>query len=130
VEAISGALEVCSCVHFACHAVQAPKLAMESAFLLHDGNLTVNEIAQKRLTKGQLAFLSVGHGASGLQDLPGEALHLAAALHFAGFPSVIATMWGIRDEDGPEVVKETYKYLFRDGMKIPDPSEAAAALNR
>jgi len=57
-------------------------------------------------------------------------VHLAAALHFAGFPSVIATMWGIRDEDSPKVVEETYRYLFRHGMKVPDPSDAAAALNR
>jgi CHAT domain-containing protein len=134
VEAVSSALEGCSCAHFACHAIQAPRSPMESAFLLHDGTLTINEIALKRLTSAQLAFLSVCHGASGLRDLPGEAMHLAAALNFAGFPSVIATMWGIRDEDGPEVVEGTYRYLFRDGERrkimIPDPEEAAAALNR
>jgi hypothetical protein len=53
----------------------------------------------KGFSIGQFAFLSAFHAASGLKELPGEAMHLAAGLQFAGFPSVIATMWGISDED-------------------------------
>jgi hypothetical protein len=41
----------------------------------------------------QFAFLSVFHAASGLKGHPGEAMHLATE-KYAGFPSVIATMWG------------------------------------
>jgi CHAT domain-containing protein len=57
-------------------------------------------------------------------------MHLAAGLQFAGFPSVIATMWGISDEDAPKVADRTYQYLFRNGMEGLDPSDAATALNR
>ena len=57
-------------------------------------------------------------------------MHLAAGLQFAGFPSVIATMWSIRDDDAPEVADHTYQYLFRNGLQVLDPSEAATALNR
>jgi CHAT domain-containing protein len=130
VNRVSGALDSCSWVHFACHGFQDPVLGMDSAFALHDGQLELSEIASKRLSKGQFAFLSACHAASGLKELPGEAMHLAAGLQFAGFPSVIATMWSICDDDAPKVADHTYRYLFRNGLQGLDPSEAATALNR
>jgi tetratricopeptide (TPR) repeat protein len=130
VNCVSNALDSCSWVHFACHGFQDSKLGMKSAFALHDGNLELSEIASKKLTNGRLAFLSACHAASGLKDLPGEAIHLAGGLQFAGFPSVVATMWKICDEDAPNVAVQTYQYLFRNGQQGPDPSEAATALNR
>lgn len=130
VNCVSHALDTCSWVHFACHGVQDPFWGMKSAFALHNGALELSQIASKRLSSGQFAFLSVCHGASGLQDLPGEAMHLAAGIQFAGFPSVIATLWSISDEDAPKVAHQTYKYLLRNGLEGRDPSEAATALNR
>jgi CHAT domain-containing protein len=130
VSRVSSALDFCSWVHFACHGSQDHILGMKSAFSLHDGHLALNEIASKRLSAGQFAFLSACHAASGVKDLPGEAMHLAAGFQFAGFPSVIATMWSIRDGDAPKVVHHTYRYLCRNGMQGLDPSEAATALNR
>jgi CHAT domain-containing protein len=102
---------------------------MKSAFALYDGSLELAHLASKRLTHGRFAFLSVCHAASGLLDLPGEAMHLAAGVQFIGFTSVIATMWGIDDEDAPKVAAHTYEYLFRNGLQKCDPSEAATALN-
>jgi CHAT domain-containing protein len=102
---------------------------MKSGFALHDGHLELGKIASKKLSHGQFAFLSACHAAAGLKDLPGEAIHLAAGLQFAGFPSVIATMWSIHDDDAPTVAECTYKYLFRNGLHVLDPSEAAMALN-
>ena len=61
--------------------------------------------------------------------LHGEAMHLAAGMQFAGFPSVIATLWSIKDEDAPRVAEHTYRYLLRNGLDKVDISEAAAALN-
>jgi tetratricopeptide (TPR) repeat protein len=129
VDAVSTALNSCSCVHLACHGFQDPKLGMKSAFALHDGFLELSEIASKKLYDRQFAFLSTCEAASGQKDLPGEAMHLAAGVQFAGFPSVIATMWRIHDEDAPKVAYHTYKYVFRNGVQGLDPSEAATALN-
>jgi CHAT domain-containing protein len=131
VDAVSSALDSCSWLHFACHGFQDPILGMKSAFALQDGHLTLGEIAKKRFTKGQFkfAFLSACHAASGLKDLPGEAMHLAAGLQFCGFPNVIATMWSIRDEDASKVADNTYRYLFRNGLQGLDSSEAAMALS-
>jgi tetratricopeptide (TPR) repeat protein len=130
VDHVSRALDTCSWVHFACHGSQDNKLGVQSGFSLHDGHLKLSEIASKKLSAGQFAFLSACHAASGLKDLPGEAMHLAASIQFAGFPSVIATLWRIRDEDAPRVADHTYRYIFRHGLQGLDPSEAAAALNR
>jgi CHAT domain-containing protein len=130
VDRVSRALDVCSWAHFACHGSQDPILGTKSAFALHDGRLELGHIASKRLTIGQFAFLSACHAASGLKELPGEAMHLAAGLQFSGFPSVIATMWGISDEDAPKVADYTYQYLFRNGLEGLRSSDAAMALNR
>jgi CHAT domain-containing protein len=130
IDRISGPLDFSSWVHFACHGIQHPTSAMNSAFALHDGHLELHQIASKRLSTGKFAFLSACHTAAGLEGLPGEAMHLAGGLQFAGFPSVIATMWGISDEDSPIVADHTYQYLLRNGLHGCDPSEAATALNR
>ena len=129
VDSVSQALDSCSWVHFACHGFQDSKVGMQSAFGLHDGHLKLEKIASKILSNGQFAFLSACHAASGLKDLPEEAIHLAAGLQFAGFPSVIATMWSICDVDAPKVADCVYQYLFRNGLQKLDPSEAATALN-
>lgn len=126
---VSSALDECSWVHFACHGLQHPTSGMKSAFVLHDGNLELGQIASKRLGLAQFAYLSVCQAASGLNELPGKAMHLAAGIQFAGFPGVIATMWSVHDEDAPKVAEHTYQYLLRNGLEGLDPSEAAAALN-
>jgi CHAT domain-containing protein len=102
---------------------------MKSAFILHNRDLELGEIASKRLSIGHFTFLSMCSAASGLRDLPGEAMHLAGGLQFVGYSSVIATMWGISDRDAPKVADHIYRYLFRNGMQGLDPSEAATALN-
>ena len=126
-DAVSAALNSCLWVHLACHTFQDPKLGMKSAFALHNGHLKLTEITSKRLSNAQFAFLSVCQAASGQNDLPG--MHLAAGLQFAGFSSVIATMWRIHDDDAPKVAENTYKHIFRDGLEGLNPSDAAAALN-
>ena len=64
VDAVSMALNSCSCVHLACHGFQDPKLGMKSAFALHDGPLELSEIASKKLLDRQFAFLSACEAAS------------------------------------------------------------------
>jgi len=129
VDRVSEALDSCAWVHFSCHGIQYQNSGINSAFVLQDGNLKLSQIASKKLSTSQFAFLSACHTAAGMNNLPGEVMHLAGGLQFIGFSSVIATMWGICDKDAPIVASHTYEYLFRNGLKGCDPSEAAAALN-
>jgi CHAT domain-containing protein len=115
-----------SWIHFACYKSQGSILGMKSGFALHNGQLELGTIAAKRLFNAQFAFLSACHAASGLKELPGEAIHLAAGLQFSGFLSVIATMWS---DDALKVAEYTYQYLFHNGLEGLNPFEAATALN-
>ncbi|KAF7970309.1 hypothetical protein HWV62_24374 [Athelia sp. TMB] len=123
------ALETCTWVHFACHGLQDMDAGIRSSFALHDGALELNDIVSKRLLNAQFAFLSVCHAASGMRALPGEAMHLAGGMQFAGFSGVVATMWAINDEDAPTVARYFYQYMLRDGIDACHSSNAAAALN-
>lgn len=57
-------------------------------------------------------------------------MHLAGGLEFAGFPSVIATLWAINDTDAPKIASYVCEHHLRNKLHSLDPSEAAAALNQ
>jgi CHAT domain-containing protein len=80
-------------VHLACHGIHDTKEAIESGFCLGDGRLTISGLMELKTENAFLAFLSACETAKGDVDQPDQALHLAAAMLFAGFKSVIATMW-------------------------------------
>ncbi|KAH9923033.1 CHAT domain-containing protein [Fomitopsis serialis] len=99
-------MQTANWVHLACHGVQDSENPIESAFILHDDMLKLSKIIQQDLDKADFAFLSACQTATGDPKLSEQAVHLAAGMLFAGFRSVIATMWSIRDEDGPEVARD------------------------
>ncbi|KAG8957703.1 hypothetical protein FRC03_009891 [Tulasnella sp. 419] len=100
-------------IHFASHGSQSLSAPFESCFHLYDEPLTLLDIVEARLPDAQFAYLSACHSASGDVRNPDEFIHLAAALQFSGFRSVIGTMYAMADVDGPLVAKEVYKYMFR-----------------
>jgi CHAT domain-containing protein len=79
-------------VHLACHGVQDSD-ALRSGFCLQDGDLTISTLMKQRLDRGLLALLSACETAKGDMQQPDQTVHLAAAMLFAGFRSVVATMW-------------------------------------
>jgi CHAT domain-containing protein len=81
-------------VHLACHAVQAEN-PLDSAFLLSDGRLSVQDLMTIRLPDAVLAFLSACQTARGSESQPDQAVHLAASMLFCGFRSVVGTMWQV-----------------------------------
>lgn len=90
-------------VHFACHAIQDPNNPTKRGFLLEDGRLSTCQTA------------------TGEENLPDESVHLAAGMMVAGYPSVVATMWSIRDVDAPRVAQAFYRRLLNnDGEMIAD----------
>lgn len=121
------AMEEYECIHLACHGVQDTVNPTESSFPLHDGPLSLAEIARKSLKNKGLAFLSACQTATGDENMPDEAIHLAAGMLVAGYPSVIATMWSINDSDAPLVADEVYGQLIQDGKL--DSNESARALH-
>ncbi|THH16518.1 hypothetical protein EW146_g4137 [Bondarzewia mesenterica] len=134
VENIVSHLPSASMVHFACHGIQHPSNPLKSALLLQDGRLKVSQIMEQSMPNASLAFLSACQTAMGDENVPDEAMHLAATLLFAGFRGVVATMWSMHDMDGPKIVDEFYRYLFEDEAGAPVPpypntTRAARALH-
>ncbi|KAJ7180462.1 CHAT domain-containing protein [Mycena filopes] len=127
---VLAALQQHSYTHFACHASQHAREPFQSAFRLHAGaQLRLLDVVQARLPQADFAFLSACETATGDVGAPDEAIHLAAAMQFAGFRSVVGTLWQMPDMDGPFVAREFYGHLFREGGGIADFRDSAAALH-
>ncbi|KAG8681352.1 hypothetical protein FRC09_017547 [Ceratobasidium sp. 395] len=125
--AVLEAIRSHSWVHLACHAEQNIDDPTKSCFQLHGGTLDLTKITEEPLKHAVFAFLSACQTATGHEDLPDEAVHLAAGMLMAGYQGVIATMWSINDRDAPVVADSVYSHLLEGG--IPDSTRAAKALH-
>lgn len=93
VQAVLEKLPEASIFHLACHGEQDSKDPLRSRFCLRDGRLTIGELMKLNLKKARFAYLSACETAKGDSQQPDQAIHLAAAMLFVGFRSVVATMW-------------------------------------
>ncbi|EIN13329.1 hypothetical protein PUNSTDRAFT_139906 [Punctularia strigosozonata HHB-11173 SS5] len=109
-------------LHLACHGSQRQGNPLESAFHLRDGSLSIAQIMQVPLPRAFLAFLSACETAKGDTMYAEQGIHLGAAMLFAGFKSVVGTMWSMDDVDGPIVAETVYKHLFASKSEHLDPN--------
>ena len=100
-------------VHLACHGIQDSDDPLNSAFCLYDGRLTLDMLMTKHLPNADLAVLSACQTATGDENLPDEAVHLAACLLAAGFKSTVATTWKVPDGVAPEIANRFYSRLLK-----------------
>jgi CHAT domain-containing protein len=120
-------------VHFACHGTLEAGKPFEAGFELHgDKSLTLLEIVRSHLPTAEFAFLSACHTAEVTEGSAAEeGLHLAAAVQYCGFRSVVGTMWAMVDEDGQDLAENFYKALFSNSRRdqgIPYHERSAKAL--
>jgi len=120
-------------VHFACHGTLEAGKPFEAGFGLHGGErLTLLEIVRSHLPTAEFAFLSACHTAEVTEgSVTDEGLHLAAAVQYCGFRSVVWTMWAMVDEDGQDLAEHFYKALFSTSRReqgIPYHERSAKAL--
>jgi CHAT domain-containing protein len=120
-------MEKCNWIHLACHGVQDTANPINSAFSLIDNPITLQEIMKQSFSHTELAVLSACQTAKGDSKLPEEAIHLAAGMLMAGYGSIVATMWSIRDNDAPIIAAKFYKYLIEEAGG--DSRKAAYALH-
>lgn len=119
-------LKTHSWVHFACHAIQDAD-PLKSGLHLHDRRLELLEIMKQRtmskamigsdstaVTEWDLAFLSACQTGTGDEKLSDEIVHIAAGMLAAGYSSVVATMWSIRDVYGKDIAVSFYKHLLSE----------------
>lgn len=125
-EAVLKEIQECNWLHLACHGHHHSKQPFRSHFSMYDSPLTLLDLISKDLPRAQLAILSACHSARVSDVLPDESLHPAAGMMFAGFKSVVGTMWAFDDTLGSALANEFYKIML-DGKK--DYTDAAVALN-
>ena len=116
-------------VHLACHGIPDRRQPFESAFALHDGHFTIQQIIGCQLQNPEFAYLSACHTTVGDEESPDEVIHLAAAMQFLGFRSVIGTMWAVDDGETNEITSTFYKHMVDESGRL-DHTRAALALNR
>ncbi|KAG1759241.1 TPR-like protein [Suillus occidentalis] len=116
-------------LHLACHGMPNRKKPFESSFAMRDGPLMIKDIIRSDWRNPEFAFLSACHTTVGDEKSPDESIHLAAAMQFSGFRSVIGSMWSVDDEVAQEVVSAFYGNLV-DGSGRLDCTRAAMALHK
>ena len=109
-------------VHIVCHGLLKTGKPFDASFDLHRSNLTLLEIVRSHLPTAEFAFLSACHTAELTDEsVAKEGLHLAAAVQFCGFRSVVGTMWAMADTDGAYLSQRFYESIF---PKSPSPKRA------
>jgi CHAT domain-containing protein/tetratricopeptide (TPR) repeat protein len=116
-------------VHLACHGLADRKQPFESAFALHDGHFTIQRIIGCDLKNPEFAYLSACHTTVGDEESPDEVIHLASAMQFVGFRSVIGTMWAVDDGETNKITSMFYKHIVGESGRL-DHTRAAFALNK
>ncbi|KAF8554014.1 hypothetical protein OG21DRAFT_1143226 [Imleria badia] len=158
-DAALAALATHGWAHLACHGYPNVERPFDAAFALSDRAVTVLDIVRARgvgkgeqvsaetnanasvgpgTTPGEFAFLSACHTAVGDRNAPDEIIHLAAAMQFVGFRSVIGTMWAVDDGMARHMVRAFYECMFQAGgtgrsdagYDSWDCTRAARALNK
>jgi CHAT domain-containing protein len=117
-------------VHFSCHEKQDEEVPFDSCFKVQGKPLRLINIVREGLPHAELAFLAACHSAAGDLERPNEGFHLAAGMQFAGFRSVVGTMWTMADEDGPLLSETFYKHMFRRKSGKVDHRDSAVALSK
>jgi CHAT domain-containing protein len=91
-DAVEGAVNA-DILHLACHGHQDQNSPLDSGFGLKDGRLKLSKLMRMNMPNAQLAYLSACESAGMDESRPDEGLNLAGGMIFAGFKSVIATLW-------------------------------------
>ncbi|OAX37752.1 hypothetical protein K503DRAFT_692777 [Rhizopogon vinicolor AM-OR11-026] len=119
-------------LHLACHGLPDREKPFDSSFAMHDGSLTITDIIglqRPPLQYPEFAFLSACHTTVGHASSPDEAVHLAAAMQFSGFRSVIGSMWSVDDTVAGQIISAFYENMFDRSGRL-DCTRAAVALHK
>jgi hypothetical protein len=113
-------------VHISCHGWQDLADPTAAGLVLSDGLLTITRISATAFP-GEFVFLSACKTATGGLQLPDEVITLAAALNYAGFRHVVATLWSVDPRVAAEVTESLYPQLISGSAFFP--ADAARALH-
>jgi CHAT domain-containing protein len=115
-------------VHFACHAVGDIETPAGSRLLLHDGPVTLEDIAERvrrHPAEDGLALLLACETARGAITAADEGIHIASGFRLAGYQNVIACLWPVSDPVAVRMVHLLYNATRESGLLLrADPATA------
>ncbi len=125
-------LPLANCVHFSCHGEFNSISPLESALVLskdeankEDGKLTLAEIFELSLQQCRLVTLSACEtGFSDIRSLSDEYIGLPNGFLFAGSPSIVSSLWTVRDLTTAFLMVKLYENL----PQSPQAGEVAISL--
>lgn len=131
---VSAALPRHVWTHFDCHAVQNLNEPLNSHLALHDGPLTVSDLADLPTARAEFAFLAACTTGTGGNQVRDEWVSLTAALMYAEFPTVIGTIWPVPDGPTARIAQGVYDRLiprrrWRFRLPLTSPQLRAHALH-
>ncbi|KAG1747644.1 TPR-like protein [Suillus lakei] len=116
-------------LHMACHGKPNREDPFESSFAMRDGPLMIKDIIRSDWQNPEFAFLSACHTTVGDKSSFDESIHLAAAMQFSGFRSVIGSMWSVDDKLAGQIVSAFYDNMVDESGRL-DCKRAAVALHK
>lgn len=117
-------------IHLACHGHHNSTQPFLSHFSMHDGPISLLDIIHSELPMAEVAVLSACHSARVSEQMPDEVLHPAAGMMFAGFRSVVGTMWALEDSIGPHFTEVFYNEMTDVEGEFKSHTSAAFALRK
>jgi tetratricopeptide (TPR) repeat protein len=109
-------------VHFACHAVGDFEAPTGGRLLLHDGPVTLEDIAERvrgQSAEGGLALLLACETARGALTVADEGIHIASGFRLAGYQNVIACLWPVSDPVAVRMVHLLYNATRESALLLP-----------
>ncbi|MBX6748236.1 MAG: CHAT domain-containing protein [Micromonosporaceae bacterium] len=124
IDTVAAAMAKHRWIHVSCHGYQNILDPSRAGLMLTDGTLTIPRISAGRYP-GEFAFLSACMTATGGVNLPDETITLAAALSYAGYRHVVATLWKVPSSVAADVTEAVYRELTATGRFEPDRTAVA-----
>ncbi|MFB7373822.1 CHAT domain-containing protein [Streptomyces sp. NPDC056222] len=120
VDAVARLLPDHTRLHAVCHGIAREGLRVGGGEIL-----TPLQLARIPAMDAEFAFLSACDTAVPDPEVPDEATHPAAVLHFGGFRHVLASLYPVQDASAPAVTDAVYGRLVRDGVLEADRAPRA-----
>ncbi|WP_405969126.1 CHAT domain-containing protein [Streptomyces sp. NBC_00988] len=124
--AVATALRSHPRAHIGCHGMQNADRPSAGGLALHDGLLTVRDIASARHF-GDFVMLSACQSVTVGSALPDEVISLGAALHVTGYRHVIGAQWSVDTLAASRIAEDVHQILTGPGGTF-DAAHSAEAL--
>jgi tetratricopeptide (TPR) repeat protein len=124
-DAVRDALASHRWAHFSCHGGQNLLSPSAAGLVVHDGLVSLPDLARGGPGGGEWAFLSACQTGTGGLRVPDEAMTLMSAMLYTGWRHVLGTLWSVPDAAAAHVADAVYSQLAADGRLRADGASEA-----